>query len=97
VSSYPHDPRAHLYRAAALIDAQDMSGAEAELRTALADEDLLRLGFTPVLEAKIRSLLALILADRGEVQEAKPVARPVCAMAASLPDRQTLLDRHLCD
>jgi rhomboid protease GluP len=79
VARYPRDPRAHLYQAGALIDRNDLAGAERELRAGLAEKDLLKTRFTPELEARMGGMLALVLNERNQRPEATAAAQPACA------------------
>ena len=97
VARYPRDPRARLFRAAALLDAHDAVGAERELRAGLSEEEILRTQFSPELEARLRTMLALVLLDEGRSAEARTVAQPICAASASGPMREALDKGRLCD
>jgi hypothetical protein len=100
VTRYPRDPRAHVFRAAARAAAHDNTGAESELRIALAQIQELRPFFGAPAESAIRVTLAEILAQSGRQPEAKEIAAPVCGAP---PDqtvaklRKTLVDSHLCE
>jgi rhomboid protease GluP len=99
VARYPRDPRARLYYASELIDRNDLQGAERELRTGLAEKEILTTQFTPELEARMKGILALILSDRNQHAEAKTVAQPVCGMttATLAPIRDQLIKVQLCE
>jgi rhomboid protease GluP len=84
VASYPRDPRSHMYRALALSDAGDGSGAEQEWRAALAEEKVLRSFFKPALEQFIRGELALTLKENGKAAEARKVAQSVCGAKSEI-------------
>ena len=62
--THPHDPRGHFYHALALIDAKNLSAAEAELRTALGDGELLQLMFKPAFSQRMEMLLSLVLLEQ---------------------------------
>lgn len=96
VSVYPRDPRARLYHAAVLLRANPVS-AEAELRKALREKELLQLYFTPDLEVALRSALARTLLAQGRLEDAKNEARPVChaGPGGAVPERLESL--RLCD
>jgi rhomboid protease GluP len=97
VSQYPEDPRAHYFRAIALIRARDNAGAERELRAALAEEEVIRLMFTPALAANVRGVLAAVLSE-GKTDEAKVTAAPACASPDLAATIRSALDKvHLCD
>jgi rhomboid protease GluP len=79
VRRWPRDPRVRFIRAAARINADNPAGAEEDLRAALAEERVLRTGFRDRrLEVEVRSLLAQVLAQRGQEAEARAVVAPVC-------------------
>jgi rhomboid protease GluP len=93
---YPRDPRSHLMRALALLDGNDTTGAEQQLRTALSEKEILKTKFAPGLESQIRTLLALILIEK-EPAEAKAIALPVCAASPAGPKRDELIRQQLCE
>ena len=96
VARYPRDPRARLFRAAALLEAKDNAGAERELRVGLAEEHLWRTMFNPDLFTRMRTMLAMLLFDSQRLDEAKAVAQPACA-AATTGSMRAILDRaKLC-
>jgi len=79
VRRWPRDPRVRFVRAAARINADNPAGAEEDLRAALAEERVLRTGFRDRrLEIEVRTLLAQVLAQRGQDAEARAVVAPVC-------------------
>jgi rhomboid protease GluP len=80
---HPRDPRGHLYRALALIDAKNLPGAESELRTALADGELLKTMFKPAFSQRLETLLAVVLLDQRKTAEARATAQPLCAQTGS--------------
>jgi len=96
VARYPRDPRSRLLRAGALIEDRDAAAAERQLRAGLKEEQILKTKFPPDLEARLRTMLAAVLLDKGEAAEAKAVARPVCGDPASLM-RETLVKFQLCE
>jgi rhomboid protease GluP len=97
VARYPRDPRSRMFRASALFDARDLVGAERELRAGLAEERILRTKFSPDFEVRLRTMLALVLFERGQLTEAKKEAKPVCASSAFNAVRDTLNSYHLCE
>lgn len=97
VARYPRDPRSRLYQATALLDKQDLAGAARELRTGLAEDQMLRTKFAPSLEARMRTMLALVLLDKGELGNAKQAARPVCSTPVTDSLREALMQARLCD
>jgi rhomboid protease GluP len=98
-AKYPHDPRARLFHAYALIDKGDVDGAERELRGGLADIDNLPYALKHGVEMALRANLALVLSQRGNTQDAKGIAASVCRSDPQdiVPLRQALADRSLCD
>ena len=79
VRRWPRDPRVRFVRAAARINADNPAGAEEDLRAALAEDRVLRTGFRDRrLEIEVRTLLAQVLAQRGQDAEARAVVAPVC-------------------
>jgi rhomboid protease GluP len=94
VASYPHDPRAHMYRALALIDAGDRAGAEREWQAALSEDEMLRTFFKPELEEFIRANLAGAQKENGKQAEAIETAKPVCAKKNEIRDE--LAKKGLC-
>ncbi len=94
VEAYPRDPRSHMYRALALMDAGDSAGAEREWSAALAEGKMLQTFFKPELEAFIRANLAAAMKENGKISEAQETARPVCAAKGEL--RDALAKEGLC-
>lgn len=95
IAQYPHDPRPRFTRAAELLDARDLAGAEREARVALADENLWRAILPPQVGNGLRTFLAVAI-SRDRPQEALATARPVCAEVKDGPMRKMLDDRYLC-
>jgi rhomboid protease GluP len=92
---YPRDPRPYMFRGLTLWGNQDNAGAERELRTALAEEDLWRTLLDPKLAPTLRTLLAVVISDT-RMDEARKVAQQPCATEKS-GDLRILLDQHkLC-
>jgi rhomboid protease GluP len=92
------DPRVHLFRAFARLDADDLSGAERETRAGLAEPLILDKFFADRgLETRLRSLLCAILVDEGRRDDAVKEARPVCHAGdgGTVPESLSKLD--LCD
>ncbi len=96
VARYPRDPRSYLFQANALLKKDELAGAEKALRTGLGEEEILRTKFSPDLELRMRTMLALILADRGQWADAKAVAQPVCGTPGSGQLREALDRARLC-
>jgi rhomboid protease GluP len=95
IAQYPHDPRPRFTRAADLLDARDLAGAEREARAALADENLWRSMLPPQVGNGLRVFLAVAI-SRDRPAEALATARPVCASVKEGPMRRMLDDRNLC-
>jgi rhomboid protease GluP len=75
----PRDPRVRLFRGLRLLDQGDARGAEAELRAALDERQILDRAFADKkLEAMIRLVLCEELVKQGRIDEAKREAEPVC-------------------
>jgi rhomboid protease GluP len=94
VVRYPRDPRARFLRASALLEERTAAAAEQELRIGLKEELILKTKFSPDLESRMRTMLALVLLERGQIVEAKRVAQPVCGAAG--PMRERLSASQLC-
>jgi rhomboid protease GluP len=95
IAQYPHDPRPRFTRAADLLDARDLAGAEREARAALAEENLWRSILPPQVGNGLRVFLAVAI-SRDRPEEALATARPVCAAVKDGPMRRMLDDRNLC-
>ncbi|MBV9569246.1 MAG: rhomboid family intramembrane serine protease, partial [Hyphomicrobiales bacterium] len=98
LSRFPNDPRSHFYQAITLMKAQNQIAAEQELRTALAQEETMRLTLGPEFEMRVRGTLATVLALQGEIDKAKTEARPACA-SPSTPEsvRKIINQIHMCE
>ena len=95
IAQYPRDPRPRFLRAADLLDANDLAGAEREARAGLADEKLWHWLMSPQVANGLRVVLAAAIAkDRRE--EALSTASPACAVLKDGPMRKLLDDRKLC-
>jgi rhomboid protease GluP len=95
IAQYPHDPRPRFLRAADLVDANDLAGAEREARAGLAEENLWR----SILSAQVGNGLRIILAialNKDRREEALSTARPACSAIKDGPMRKLLDDRKLC-
>ncbi len=97
VARYPGDPRAHYYMAMGAIDANDMAGAEKELRLGLDQKEALKLNFAPALTLHMEGVLALVLQQRGDTPQAKGYAKPLCSATSDDPLRQSLANAKLCE
>ncbi len=93
-ASFPRDPRSHMYRALALMEAGDNAGTEKEWKAALAGDKMLRLFFKPELEEFIRANLAAALKQNGKEAEARAAAKPICGTKGELSDE--LAKEGLC-
>jgi rhomboid protease GluP len=77
-AAYPRDPRSRLYSAVALLQANDPTGAEAELRRGLAEKEILQTFFGRDLEVGLRSVLAQTLLVQNRVEDAREAVKPIC-------------------
>jgi rhomboid protease GluP len=92
---YPGDPRAHLYRASALVAGRDYVGAERALRLALEQSAGLKLLGVAV-ENAIRVELVAVLLEEHQRDAAKEAARGPCRSSDETV-RQALVNERLCD
>jgi rhomboid protease GluP len=92
---YPRDPRSHMFRALALLAAQDRAGAESEARQGLREEDLWGSILPNDVSLGLRTTLAIVIAG-DRLEEAKAVVRPVCNSTAGGRMRKVLDDSKLC-
>jgi rhomboid protease GluP len=95
IAEYPHDPRPHFMRAADLLDANDLAGAEREARAGLADENFWRSALSAQLGNGLRVMLALAI-NRNHPDEARSTAQPACAALKDGPMRKLLDEQKLC-
>ncbi len=77
-ASYPNDPRSHLFEAQMLLGMNNKPAAELELRKAVQLADAAHGQFRPAVTNVIRGLLAITLAEDGQSDEARVVARAAC-------------------
>lgn len=96
VAKYPSDPRARWFRALAFLDAANLSAAEWELRSGLADPAALAL-FTTDLRWRMSTVLALVVASQGQRDEARTIAAAVCDAADATQLRAALAKERLCE
>jgi rhomboid protease GluP len=98
IQQYPADPRVHFVLGAFLLEAADWSGAERELRTALAQAEPLAPPLRPGMLLEIRRLLAVALAAQGRTAEAKEAAKPACGVVESTLPKEILqrIEKELC-
>ena len=94
---YSRDPRVHLFRALRLIGEENEVTAEAELRAALHEREILDRAFSnKKLEIVIRSVLCEMLVRQGKRDAALLEATPVCkANNGAAP--KDLKDLGLCN
>jgi rhomboid protease GluP len=91
---HPRDPRVHFFRAIALADANQGAAAEAELRAALAEREILDRAFpNKRFENGIRAVLCEVLVKEGRRDDARREAAPLCK--TSTPTE--LVELGLCD
>jgi rhomboid protease GluP len=95
IAEYPRDPRPRLLRAADLLDAGDVAGAEREARAGLADEELWRSTLSPDIDNGLRVILAIAI-NETHPDEALATARPVCAVNKDGPMHKMLDEKKLC-
>jgi len=99
VEKYPDDPRAHLFRALALIKVNDPVTAAEHLRIALSQKRILD-DMPPQFTAMLQILLATVMLDEGRQEDARNTAAPACETAAEdggLSDIMSQLkDRGVC-
>ena len=97
VERYPRDPRSHWFLGVRLAREGELSAAEAELRSALGKTEILDSYFDDrELEIKLRSVLAMILLERGQPEEARLAAAPVCNAGAAGKVPESLQPLDVC-
>lgn len=96
IAAKPHDPRARFAHAMALGAAQDLGGAEAELRTGLAEKGLLDLIDPPHYEDRMRIVLGAVLKDENRPEEARAAVTPACSVETAGPLHDSLDKLQLC-
>lgn len=97
LARYPQDPRAHLFQALALLDAEDLAGAEAELRMALAQKHILEHFFAgTLLPLILHEELAAVLMRQGREDEARTLIAPFCKLDENGMLPGSLIERGLC-
>jgi rhomboid protease GluP len=93
---YPRDPRVHFFRAIGLADANREAAAEAELRAALAEREILDRAFSnKKFENGIRAVLCELLVRQGRRDEARREAVSLCKTDGTTPAE--LVELGLCD
>lgn len=96
IAAKPHDPRARFAHALALGAAQDLGGAEAELRAGLAETRLLGLIDPPHYEDRMRIVLGAVLKDEKRPEAARAAVLPACRAETTGPLQATLAKLQLC-
>ena len=94
--AYPQDPRLHFLRAQTLLRKNDIQGAEADLRAALADRPLVAEVGGSDFENRVRAVLAAVLKSKGDRCGAATMAGPACAAEKSGPIADYLNKFALC-
>jgi rhomboid protease GluP len=95
---YPRDPRARWASAARLVRGGKLAEAEAELRVALGQTEILRAFFPDrKLELQLYAFLAAVLLDEGKPAEAREAVAPVCKAGEGGKVPEALADLHVCD
>lgn len=94
---YPLDARVRLLRFLYFVGRQEYDAAQGEIDAALAAEDILNKAI-PDAGLKNRFVFASFLNDRGQVDEARAIAWPVCTgtQGKLAPLRQKLREAALC-
>jgi len=96
VAAYPRDPRSRLFNAVARLRARDLAGAEAELRLALGEKQILKTWFKRDLEVRIRTLLAQTLIEQHRAEDARLDVQPVCDAGPGGTPPEQLKAMKLC-
>ena len=96
VASYPRDPRSRLFSASVKLRARDAAGAEADLRSALAEREILHTNFKPELEVMLRAMLAQSLLNQNRVEAARFEVKPVCKAGPGQTVPERLKAMKLC-
>jgi rhomboid protease GluP len=91
VARFPDDPRARVYHALHLLNLDDITEAQAELRAALDQRKILE-EVPPRFTAIIQILLAATLARQGRIDDAKTTAAPACSMGEDDSDVSVIMD-----
>ena len=94
---YPRDPRSHLLQAMALMEANDLPGAERELRTALSEQYILEHFFKgTVLPLVLHEELGHVLVQQGRKDEARSLVQPFCVPGEDGQLPSGLIELELC-
>ena len=93
---YPNDPQSHWLMANLLLEKQDLSGAEEELRLGLST-DLVKNGLaSKELKNAMSGVLALLLLEKGATEEIPALARDACAIDPKETIKQELVRAGAC-
>ncbi|HEX4301451.1 MAG TPA: rhomboid family intramembrane serine protease [Rhizomicrobium sp.] len=82
LARYPHDPRSHFIRGLAYGRVFDLADAEAQFRAAMPGADPHAILMTDRFNTSVTLLLALTVSFERRPDEARALARPLCATAA---------------
>ena len=93
---YPKDPRAHFYQGVALLDRNDLKGAETQFQAAIADEKIVNLLLGPGWMPLLHAYHAIAVAEQGRIDEARKEAQPTCNLLRA-DIRNYLKTLKLCD
>ena len=94
---YPKDPRVRLELAIAAYQKNDPKGALAEIAAARAAEPAVKKFFPKGLDLTVLTAIeALALRDLGRMEEAKPIAKRVCAGEEGEHPKGLLAERGMC-
>ncbi|WP_164011606.1 rhomboid family intramembrane serine protease [Pyxidicoccus trucidator] len=97
LARYPRDPRAHLFQALVLMEANDLPGAERELRTALSEPHILEHFFEgSVLPLLLHEELGRVLVEQGRKDEAQALVKPFCVAGEDGQLPSGLVELGLC-
>jgi rhomboid protease GluP len=100
VRRYPHDPRAYIFHADALLMDHNPISARYELEAGLKEADTYRFLYGLRLSNTMRIMLAAIWIDNGAPYEAEKVIGPVCRSSSmDRPDEKTyqfVVEHKLC-
>jgi rhomboid protease GluP len=98
VARYPHDPRAHYFRARYFSNQNDIPQTAEELRTAIALSEAQKGVFKPEYADSLKMMLALTIRAEGDLEAARDMAREPCSNAgAGSPLVQMLRSKKICD
>ena len=95
VARYPRDPRAHLFRAVALIQRDKLVAAEGELRAVIVNAPEVGEG-KERLERTAEAYMAMIYAYQGRRGDAQAMGRKVCADKSVAGLQKSLKKYKIC-